>query len=239
MVNTRLDRAHLVVNNTTCQVIYEDSHLLVVNKPAGLAVMSGTATPVSVHCWAANYLKQRYHKPGNVYIGIVHRLDKPVSGVLLLARTSKAARRLTESVEKIYWAIVEGIFRGARGTLQDWLCRDERAQRVRISRQRLPGSRLAVLHYERKSIGRGLSWLELRPETGRRHQLRAQLAGRGCPIYGDKKYGANFRLDDAIALHAYKLSIVHPITGAKMTFTAKPPASWQPFAFLGVPIASS
>jgi 23S rRNA pseudouridine1911/1915/1917 synthase len=244
MVNTRSVRAHFVVNNPTCQVIYEDSHLLVVNKPAGLAVMSGTATPASVHRWAANYLKQRYHKPGNVYIGIVHRLDKPVTGVLVLARTSKAASRLTEqfrskSVEKIYWAIVEGIFPGVRGTLQDWLCRDERAQRVRVSRQRLPGSHLAVLHYERKSIGRGLSWLELRPETGRRHQLRAQLADRGCPIYGDRKYGSSFRLDDAIALHAYKLSIVHPITGAKMTFTAKPPAFWQPFAFLGVPIAAS
>jgi 23S rRNA pseudouridine1911/1915/1917 synthase len=130
MVNTRSVRAHFVVNNPTCQVIYEDSHLLVVNKPAGLAVMSGTATPASVHRWAANYLKQRYHKPGNVYIGVVHPAGtSPLPGVLVLARTSKAASRLTEqfrskSVEKIYWAIVEGIFPGVRGTLQDWLCRE-------------------------------------------------------------------------------------------------------------------
>jgi len=227
------------VNELACQVLYEDNHLLLINKPPGLAVMTGTGTSQSVHRWAAGYLKAKYKKPGKVYVGIVHRLDKPTSGILVLARTSKAAKRLaqqfrSETVEKVYWAIVEGIFPGAQGALQHWLYRNDCARTVQASAQAVPGSRLAILHYRRCGIGRGLSWLELRPQTGRRHQIRAQLAHRGYPIYGDIKYGAKHSFAGAIALHAHSLSILHPVTGQLLTFSAEPPHSWQRFAYLGI-----
>ncbi|MCS7167188.1 MAG: RluA family pseudouridine synthase [Gemmatales bacterium] len=226
-----------------CQVLYEDNHLLVVAKPPGLAVMTGTRTWQSVHRWAQQYLREKYRKPGRVYVGIVHRLDKPVSGVLVLARTSKAARRLTEqfrvgSVDKVYWAVVEGIFPQRHGELRDWVKKEPNSGRVRVFTDPQPGSRLAVLEFERKAMGRGLSWLELRPRTGRTHQLRAQLAHLGHPIYGDKKYGSRYVFPGAIALHAYRLSLEHPVRRERLTFSAAPPTAWRLFAPLGVPVNS-
>jgi len=232
------------VREATCTILYEDRHLLVVSKPPGLAVMTGTGTQQSVHRWAQEYLRRKYGKPGRAYVGLVHRLDKPVSGVLVLARTSKAARRLAEqfrtgSVDKRYWAIVEGIFPGRRGTLRDWLKKVDHLGRVAVSPTEVPGSRLAVLEYVRQGMGHGLSWLELHPLTGRTHQLRAQLAERGHPIYGDLRYGSRHRFGEAIALHARSLTFVHPVQGQPMTFVADPPALWQRFAVLGVPVSSS
>ncbi|GBD37232.1 tRNA pseudouridine synthase C [bacterium HR36] len=229
------------MTDATCQVLYEDNHLLVLAKPPGLAVIEGTRTHHSVYRWAQEYLRHKYGKRGGVYVGVVHRLDKPVSGVLLLARTSKAARRLSEqfrtaAVEKIYWAIVEGIFPATQGTLRDWLKKDARLGRVCVVAEETPGSRLAVVHYLRRGCGRGLTWLELRPQTGRTHQLRAQLAHRGHPIYGDTRYGSRHRFNEAIALHAHRLTIQHPVRREPLTFVADPPAPWACFTALGLPV---
>ncbi|MCS7016706.1 MAG: RNA pseudouridine synthase [Gemmatales bacterium] len=224
-----------------CTVLYEDNHLLVVAKPPGLATLTGTGTHSSVHRWAQAYLRHKYGKPGRVYVGLVHRLDKPVSGVMVLARTSKAARRLTEQfrtgkVKKIYWAVVEGIFPDQRGTLQHWLQKDKQRGYVRVESEDRAGSRLALLYYERKAVGRGLSWLELRPQTGRTHQLRAQLADRGHPIYGDRKYGSRHGFGPAIALHAYSLAFEHPVRHEQVVFVTAPPAIWRCFSHLGIPL---
>lgn len=231
--------ADVTLNKLACSVLYEDNHLLVVAKPPGLAVMRGTRTQESVHRWAQEYLSRKYGKPGNVYVGIVHRLDKPVSGVVILARTSKAAKRLSEqfrsgSVEKVYWAVVEGIFPGRQGTLHDWLKKDCREGRVQVFEEPVSGARLAVLQYLRRGVAQGLTWLEIRPQTGRTHQLRAQLAHRGHPIYGDIKYGSRHVFDHAIALHARSITIQHPVRREPVTFVAELPSAWRRFAGLGL-----
>ncbi len=163
-----------------------------------------------------NYLKTQYKKPGNVFLGVVHRLDKPVSGVLLFARTSKAAARLCEqfrqgTVEKTYWAVVEGEVASLVGSLEDWLCKDKERGRVDVVSPDTEGARQALLHFERKAVFGGLSLLELGPETGRTHQLRVRLANHGHPIFGDAKYGSTSVFERSIALHARSLTFLHPI----------------------------
>src|SRR5262249_4417135 len=184
------------------------------------------------------YLKEEYRKPGNVFLGVVHRLDKPVSGVLLFARTSKAAARLARqfregTVEKVYWAIVEGSVSRTAGTLEDWLRRDRDAGRVDVVNPREAGARQALLHYQCKGEHGGLTWLEIRPQTGRTHQLRVQLAHHGHPIYGDAKYGSIHTFGPAIALHARALTFLHPVRYEPITLTAEIPRAWRGrFAFL-------
>src|SRR5262249_50677939 len=159
---------------------------------------------------------EKYKKPGNVFLGVVHRLDRPVSGVLLFARTSKAAARLAEqfrqgSVEKVYWAVVEGEGGRSAGALGGWLRKGERAGPVEGVGPREEGARQALLHYQVRGQHGGLTWLEVRPQTGRTHQLRVQLAHHGHPIYGDAKYGAVHTFGKAIALHARSLTFLHPV----------------------------
>src|SRR5262245_21974189 len=181
------------------EVLYEDNHCLAVNKPAGVPCQgdeSGAETLVDL---AGRYLKQRYGKPGNVYVGLVHRLDRPTSGVVLLARTSKAAGRLSAqfregAVEKVYWAIVEGVPAVDGGTWEDRLEKDRRANQSRVLAESGGGGKAARVDF--RVLGRwpGAAWLELRPSTGRSHQLRVQLASRELPIAGDLKYGARSRV---------------------------------------------
>src|SRR5262249_8816348 len=138
------------------------------------------------------YLKEKYHKPGNVFLGVVQRLDRPVSGVLLFARTSKAAARLAEqfregTVDKVYWAVVEGDVTRTAGTLEDGLRKAPAPRRVEVTEPHEVGARQALLHYQRSGCHGGLTWLEVRPQTGRTHQLRVQLAHHGYPIYGDAR----------------------------------------------------
>jgi 23S rRNA pseudouridine1911/1915/1917 synthase len=184
------------------------------------------------------YLKERYAKPGNVFLGVVHRLDRPVSGVLLFARTSKAAARLAEqfregTVEKVYWAVVEGDLDKSAGTLEDWLRKDREVGRVEVVEPRTPGARQALLHFQRRGGHGGLTWLEVRPQTGRTHQLRVQLAHHGFPIYGDARYGSVHTFNRAIALHARALTFLHPVRYEPITLTAEVPRAWRGrFAYL-------
>jgi 23S rRNA pseudouridine1911/1915/1917 synthase len=217
-------------------VLYEDNHCLVVNKPAGvLSQTDATGDPCLVS-WASDYLKARYQKPGNAYVGLVHRLDRPTSGAMVLARTSKAASRLSHQfrsgrISKTYWAIVEGQPELPEGQWDDTLEKDRRLNRVRLLDEPCPGGQLARVHYRIVKRGGGLCKLELRPATGRSHQLRVQLAGRGLPILGDRKYGAATLLeaDDGhrrIALHARELSFIHPTREEVISIVAPVPADW-------------
>lgn len=212
-------------------VLFEDNHLLVVNKPAGLAtqgVMEGTPSVVTV---AKEYLKRKFKKPGNVYLGVVSRLDASVSGVLVLARTSKAAARLTEQfrsreAEKVYWALVERPPTPPAGELDDWLLKDDRAMRTKVVPPRTRGAQHARLEYRTLETRKGRTLLEVRLHTGRKHQIRVQLAEIGCPILGDRKYGSRQPFASGIALHAACLAIDHPTTKARLQFEAPPPATW-------------
>jgi len=223
---------------TPLDILFEDNHCLAISKPAGAvsAHFQGRHETLDLH--VKRHLKEKHGKPGNVFLGVVHRLDKPVSGVLLFARTSKAAARLARqfregTVEKVYWAVVEGLVGRAAGSLEDWLRKNEEAGRVEVVEPDERGARQALLHYQRRGEHGGLTWLEVRPQTGRTHQLRVQLAHHGHPIYGDAKYGSIHTLGSAIALHARSLTFLHPIRYEPITLTAELPRAWRGrFAYL-------
>jgi 23S rRNA pseudouridine1911/1915/1917 synthase len=223
---------------TPLEIVYEDNHCLAVFKPAGVPSAHFDGRTETIDRAVKTYLKGKYKKPGNVFLGIVHRIDKPVSGVLLFARTSKAAARLCEqfrtgTVEKVYWAVVEGEVRSEAGSLEDWLRKDEPAGRVQVVEPRAPGAKQALLHYQKRATHGGMTWLELRPQTGRRHQLRVQLARHGHPIYGDAKYGAVHTFGHGIGLHARALTFLHPVRNEPITLTADVPQPWRGrFAYL-------
>jgi 23S rRNA pseudouridine1911/1915/1917 synthase len=213
-------------------VLYEDNHLLVVNKPAGIPTMGTPKGIPTLLSAAKEYIKETYHKPGNVYLGVVSRLDAPVTGVVLLARTSKAARRLTEqfrthAVEKVYWALVEGIVKPAVGECVDFVAPDKRHRRMQIVERELGAAKEARLSYRRlQVIGRN-SLLEVVLETGRKHQIRVQMSHRGWAILGDRKYASRHRWSPGIALHARRLVIAHPTKGEALQIEAPLPAGWR------------
>jgi 23S rRNA pseudouridine1911/1915/1917 synthase len=226
-------------NAKMLDVLYEDNHLLVVNKPAMLATMGVGDERRSLLAVAKEYVRQKYNKPGNVYLGIVSRLDAPVTGVVLIARTSKAAGRLAAQfrerhVEKTYWALVEGRAAAGPATLIDFMRKDERHRRMHIAAKNSPGAQLAELNY-RSLIApplrpsSGLSLLEITPLTGRKHQIRVQLSHAGFPILGDRKYGSLQRFSPGIALHSRRLVVEHPVSKMQLVFEAPRPQSWQRF----------
>ncbi len=219
-------------------VLYEDNHCLAVAKPAPLLTQAPPGVP-SLEAMARAHLKDRYHKTGRVYLGIPHRLDRPVSGVVLFARSSKAARRLAEqfrdrSVRKVYWALVEGDVRPDEGTWEDWLLKVQDESRALVVAPETPGGRPATLRYRRLAGDGGCTLLEIEPQTGRMHQIRVQAAARGWPVLGDVLYGSR-RLfgppaegrDRVIALHARSLTFLHPILYEPVTVAAAPPESWR------------
>lgn len=214
-------------------VIHEDNHLLAVHKPAGLLVQGDRSGDETLVAAVGAYLKDRYAKPGNAYVGLVHRLDRNVSGLVLLARTSKAAGRLSAAfregrVTKRYLAVVLGAPPAPEGELRSWLAPAGDAQGVtRAATDPFPGAKQALLRYRTAQRHGGLSLLEIEPVTGRRHQIRAQLALVGCPLLGDVKYGAPERLADRrLGLHALSLEFPHPVGGLPLTLTAPPDAAW-------------
>src|SRR5262245_15590711 len=227
-------------------VLYEDNHLLAVNKPAMLPTMGVAEDVPSLLTVAKEYVRRKYNKPGNVYLGIVSRLDAPVTGVVLLARTSKAAARLSQQfrerdVEKAYWAIVDGRIEPSEGQLVDFLRKDERHRKMHIASERTAGAQRAELEYRvmdrgEVSLSQGLGWaslLEVRPLTGRKHQIRLQLSHAGYPIVGDRKYGSTRSFPAGIALHSRRLVIEHPVSKMQIAIEAPLPASWRRFVEVG------
>lgn len=221
------------------EVLYEDNHLLVVNKPAGIPTQGAAAGEVSLVQRAKDYLKQRYEKPGNVYLGVVSRLDALVTGVVVFARTSKAAARVAEQfreaeVAKTYWAAVEGRPPTASDQLVHWIRKDDARHRMIVvppgpaEREKYPDTREARLHYRvLQSLAGNRSVLLVKLETGRKHQIRLQLSTVGHPILGDAKYNAHTPFTEGIALHARRLVLAHPTLKTPLTFLAPLPAAWR------------
>jgi 23S rRNA pseudouridine1911/1915/1917 synthase len=214
------------------EILYEDNHCIAVAKPSACLSTHFQGKEETLDRTVKNYLKEKYKKTGNVFLGIVHRLDKAVSGVLLFARTSKAAARISEqfregTIEKVYWAIVEGGLDKNAGSLEDWLRKDPENRRVDVTAAHAEGAKQALLHYCRKGSHGDLTWLEVRPQTGRTHQLRVQLAHHGHPIFGDARYGSIHTFGQAIALHARSLTFLHPIRYEPITLTAEVPRTWR------------
>jgi 23S rRNA pseudouridine1911/1915/1917 synthase len=217
-------------------VLFEDNHCLAVNKPAGLLAQGDASGDPSLVELAMLYLKARYQKPGNVYVGLLHRLDRPTSGVVLLAKTSKAASRLSDqfrtgAISKLYWAIVEGVAREHEGEWVDLLEKDTRQNRSGVVVEESSTSKEARVAFRVLKRWSSSTKLELRPATGRSHQLRVQLARRGLPIVGDGKYGATTPLKALdgrfrIALHARQLIFKHPTRPEVISVDAPVPADW-------------
>ena len=219
-------------------ILYEDNHVLAVSKPARLATMGVPEGEPSLLKVAKAWIKERYNKPGNVYLGIVSRLDAPVTGVVLLARTSKAADRLTQQfrtreVEKVYWAIVEGWVDPPEGRLVHWLTAHGRHRRMLIVGPTIEGAKEAILSYRRlRKLGSN-SLVEVRLETGRKHQIRIQLADRGHAVLGDRKYGAHVQFPFGIALHSRRVTFQHPVRDERIVIEAPVPDEWGPYGVTG------
>jgi 23S rRNA pseudouridine1911/1915/1917 synthase len=222
-------------------ILFEDNHCLAVSKPAPLLTQGPpTGSVPSLEALVRAYLKERYQKAGNVYLGIPHRLDRPVTGVVLFARQTKSAQRLAEQfrnrqVEKVYWAVVEGDVQPAEGTWEDWLLKVPDQARSERTDPSTAGAKAARLHYRRLAAGPEATLVEIRPQTGRMHQIRVQAAARGWPVRGDVLYGSHLPFgppaerprDRVIALHARSLTFLHPIRYEPITVTAPLPPSWQ------------
>ena len=219
------------------QPLYEDNHIIIVSKRAGEIVQGDKTGDVPLSETVAAYLKQKYDKPGNVFVGVPHRLDRPVSGVVVLAKTSKALSRLNEmfrigSVDKRYLAIVKNKPQSPEGRLRNWLVRNEKQNRSYAYDHEVPGSKEAVLEYRLVASSVNYYLLEVKLETGRHHQIRCQLAKMGCPIKGDLKYGAErSNPDGSISLHAYRVQFEHPVSHILIDVKAPLPDDplWQSF----------
>jgi 23S rRNA pseudouridine1911/1915/1917 synthase len=217
-------------------VLFEDNHCLAVNKPAGLLSQGDASGDPSLVDLATIYLKTRYNKPGNVYVGLLHRLDRPTSGVVLLAKTSKAAGRLSDqfrtgTISKLYWAIVEGKPHEPEGEWVDLMEKDAGQNRSGVVLDESSSSKEARVAFRVLERSGRFTKIELRPATGRSHQLRVQLARRGLPIVGDRKYGATTQLKALdgrfrIALHAQRLAFTHPTLLEAISVDAPVPADW-------------
>ena len=218
------------------KVLYEDNHIIVAFKPAGvLSQGDGSSSPDMLTILKA-YIKEKYEKPGDVYLGLVHRLDRPVSGVMVFARTSKAASRLSEQirnrkVEKIYRCVVCGNLEG-EGRLENYIRKDENSNTVTVTDCEKTGYKASYLDYKSLACKEGLTMAEVRLGTGRSHQIRAQMAHSGHPIIGDQKYGSPDKRCKDIALEAFRLSFEHPVKRDFITFEAPLPGGfpWSLFA---------
>jgi 23S rRNA pseudouridine1911/1915/1917 synthase len=226
-----------IMSQVPFPILYEDNHLLVINKPARLATMGVKPPRPSAIELAREYVKEKYDKPGNVYLGVVSRLDAPATGILIFARTSKAASRLTAAyrnreVKKIYQILVKGEISEPTGRLEDWVRKDERHRRMHITQPQNAGAKLARCAYRVLRSCGPATLVEVELETGRKHQIRLQFGSRGHPVLGDRKYGGTLPFASGIALHAGRLALIHPVSQKPLEFTTLPPAAWHAY---GVP----
>lgn len=217
---------------TNIKVLYEDNHLLVVEKPINIPVQADSSGDLDFLTMLKEDVKQRHKKPGNVYLALVHRLDRPVGGVMLFAKTSKAASRVSNEIRKQamdrkYLAVVHGVPKKQSGILSHFLYKDKQKNIVHAVRENHPQAKQARLHYEVVANSKGLSLLSVELYTGRPHQIRVQLAENGTPIYGDQKYGSHkSRPGMQIALWAYELTIQHPTKEEQVSAVSNPPATY-------------
>ena len=210
------------------KVIYEDNQIIVVEKKPNIPSQSDKTGDLDMLTIVKQYIKEKYNKPGNVYLGLVHRLDRPTGGIMVFARTSKSASRLSNSIrekkiKKTYLAVVDGILENKEGTLEDYLYKDQRNNVSKVVSKDKKNAKLAKLDYKvlKVSEKNKLSLVEIKLHTGRHHQIRVQFANIGHSLFGDQKYGTRGK-GKQIALWAYKLTLVHPVTKKEMTFTDEP-----------------
>ena len=212
------------------KILYEDNHLLVVVKPCNMPVCLDDSGDLDLLTYLKNYLKQKYNKPGNVYLGLIHRLDRPVSGVMVFAKTSKAASRLSEQVRankmnKKYFAVVCGYLSGS-GIFNDKLLKDNRTNMVHVD----PNGKDSSLEYNVIEHMNSLTLVDIHLITGRAHQIRVQFSSRGYPLFGDQRYNKESKVGEQIALFSYCLSFYHPITHELMEFKEDLPDR-KPFSY--------
>lgn len=218
-------------------VVYEDNHLIAINKEAGVIVQVDDTGDPSLEDMVKDYIAHKYKKPNGAFLGVVHRLDRPVSGLILFAKTSKAMDRLNllfkeRNMQKVYWAVVRKQPPANSGKLEHWLYRDRSKNITKAYPKQVEGSRFAELSYQVIGQLDGYYLLEVRPVTGRTHQIRVQLASMGCPIVGDNKYGyPRGSLKRSICLHARSLDFVHPVRKEPLRIEARLPDDgfWNKF----------
>lgn len=218
-------------------VVYEDNHIIVVNKDSGEIVQGDKTGDTPLSDIVKEYIRQKYNKPGNVFLGVVHRLDRPVSGLVVFAKTSKALTRLNEmfrtnSVHKTYWAITRNTPPQPSGRLEQWIVRNEKQNKSYVYNREVPNSKKAVLEYSTIGASDNYTLIEVRLMTGRHHQIRCQLAAMGCPIKGDLKYGARrSNPDGSISLMSRHVEFIHPVSKETVSLLAPlPPHSlWTVF----------
>lgn len=209
-------------------ILYEDNHLLVVVKPPNLLSQGDHTGDEDLLSLLKEYIRETYNKPGNVYLGLVHRLDRPVGGVMVFAKTSKAASRLSEQIRKgefrrSYLAIVQGHPKPLQGTLRNFLLKDERTNLVTVVKPTTPKSQEAILDYKVVDMNSSHSLVGVELRTGRSHQIRVQLADKGHPLVGDQRYGPRSNERRQIALWAEKIAFRHPTTKERLEFSQQPP----------------
>ena len=218
-------------------VIYEDNHIIVVNKTSSEIVQGDKTGDVPLSETVKEYIKEKYAKPGNVFLGVTHRLDRPVSGLVVFAKTSKALSRLNDmfrlgEVKKTYWAIVKNRPKELEGELAHWLVRNEKQNKSYAYEKEVPNSKKAILRYKLIGHSQNYHLLEVDLQTGRHHQIRCQLAKMGCPIKGDLKYGSpRSNPDGSICLHARRVTFVHPVSKELIDLVAPLPSGnlWNGF----------
>ena len=220
------------------EVVYEDNHIIIVNKQSGEIVQGDKTGDRPLSDTVKDYIKEKYQKPGAVFLGVVHRLDRPVSGLVVFARTSKALTRLNKmfaegEVHKTYWALVKNAPQETEATLTHWLVRNEKQNKSYAYATEKPNAKKAILKYRLIGKSDNYSLLEVQLMTGRHHQIRCQLAAMGCPIKGDLKYGApRSNPDGSISLLSRKMEFIHPVSKERITVEAPLPDDplWQAFA---------
>lgn len=218
-------------------VIYEDNHIIVVEKPCNIPSQADKTTDEDMLTLIKKYIKEKYNKPGEVFLGLVHRLDRPVGGIMVFARTSKAASRLSEAIRtnnfsKRYLAVVEGKFENTQGSFEDYLFKDEALNKSKVVSKDKKGAKLAKLNYEVIAEVNGRSLVKIDLETGRHHQIRVQFSHAGHPLVGDQKYGRT-NPGVQIALWAYELEFKHPTKDEIMKFNCYPKkvGAWSEFKY--------
>lgn len=216
-------------NKDNLQVLFEDNHIIIINKRSGDITQGDKTGDKPLSDVVKNYIKTKFNKPGNVYLGVVHRLDRPTSGVIIFARTSKALERLNKmlrekKINKTYWAIVKGCPKKEKDTLINFLKKNPKKNKSSVYQHEISGAKRAVLHYQVIQKLDNYTLLEIDLETGRHHQIRTQLSAIGFPIKGDLKYGFNrSNKDGSIHLHARKIEFIHPVSKEQISLIAPTP----------------